>query len=259
MNYKQNKVTKFVVIAKQRSGSSWLIDLLNTNSEIRSFGEIFLDRPVKVQPWNQNTLPPIRFYEFRQSNTDQRPWVTWQYLNMINSWVGEHQAIGFKLMYSQLMRYPEILLKLILEDYKFIHLVRENHLDSLLSAKHKQQTGLYHLIGDYNVKFKRIYLNPLSIIKELEAHDKRIKQARIMLRSLPVSLTEITYELLCSNQTEILNKIADFLSINNVSFSKSNFKRIAVSSYEDKIYNYGEIKTLLLGTKFDKLLQQKNK
>ncbi|HAG84634.1 MAG TPA: hypothetical protein DCL61_26645 [Cyanobacteria bacterium UBA12227] len=254
MNYNQKKVTKFVVITKQRSGSSWLIDLLNSHEDIRAFGEIFLDRPVEVQPWNQNTLPPIRFYEFKTFNSNFRPWITWQYLNMINSWTDKYQAVGFKLMYNHLWHYPEILSKLIFDQYKFIHLIRKNPLDNLLSIQHKKQTGLPHWVGNAEVKLQKVYLNPQFLINNLERHENQIYFARMMLRCLPLPVIQITYEFLYQNCQEALKTLGFFLSINPNSFSKSNFNKIAVGSYRDKIENYEEVKELLSSTRFQSLL-----
>ena len=250
---------KFCVITTQRSGSTWLVDLLNKHAEVRAFSEIFLNKPREVKPWNANLLPPIRFYEFRRSddiNWLLRPFLTFKYLNLLNGFSEGKPLVGFKIMYNQLKRYPEVLLKLILDRYKLIHLVRTNYLDVLISAEYRMQKGRQHATTDSAME--KIRIDPSQLIAELRRREKETRFMRRFLTKLSLPLFEVTYENLKSDHNLTLNSIARFLSIGE-NFSadvNSSLKRLNRGRHFEKIINYDEIRQVLEGTDFFEMLDK---
>jgi hypothetical protein len=47
-----NGGTRFVVLSTQRSGSTWLIDILNSIEHTTAYGELFLRRKARMPPTN---------------------------------------------------------------------------------------------------------------------------------------------------------------------------------------------------------------
>lgn len=65
----KKKITKFCVITTQRSGSAWLITLLDSHPELQAFREIFINDKKKdgsPREWPDKRITP--FYEFRKHN-----------------------------------------------------------------------------------------------------------------------------------------------------------------------------------------------
>ncbi len=250
MNYQPKK---FCIFTTQRSGSTWLTELLDSHPETRTFEELFLWRD--KHRWSDPNMKT--FYDFCQQNGNYRPWIIFQYLDTLNSYPDEHEKIGFKIMYNQLAPRPEILIKLVLDKYKIIHLVRNNYLDVIISIAYQNQHQISH--SNTNLRTKKVTLDPSSILQRcIKEENKRII-AHLLLRFLPVSVIEVTYESLCINQDKVLAKISDFLDINvsNTGFS-SQLKKINQGSYQDKIENYVEVKKVLSGTRFERFLNEKN-
>jgi len=128
-----NKTSRKVcILTTQRSGSTWLSTLLDSNPQIQGFRELFIDQEFVFPDTQVST-----FSLYQRNNQGSRPGITFEYLSKLDSYLGDQEAIGFKLMYDQLLDYPELIFKFITEKYKFIHLVRENHLDMVISGKIK--------------------------------------------------------------------------------------------------------------------------
>ncbi len=243
MNQNTNK---FCIITTQRSGSTWLISLLESHPDIKAFYEIFLDR------WPGNDFL-ISFHEFKQANFGIRPEKTFRYLDQLNIYPGKHHTIGFKIMYNQLGRYPEVLAKFALDRYKIIHLIRDNHLDIAISAASMQQNKLVH--AKKIVHANPIILEPESLIKGLSRLETQLNLARLLLKIIPNPVLEIKYEELCENQNQALGSIVKFLGM---PLDAHNFvsdrQKINRGSYQQKIANYEQIVQTLTGTKFEKFL-----
>ncbi len=247
---------KFVIITTQRSGSTWLVTLLKSHPDIKMFSELF----IPPKPGERPPLPISRFYEFRADKPKtKRPFLVFEYLNNLKSSFSSQKSLGFKLMYDQIEMAPEILLKLTLDRYKFIHLVRENYLDvelSSVNAWSKEGNEIVHSTKPIK-SLQPVDLEASSLVKRLFQRESKVKYFKKLLRILPRPVLTITYKALCDNTEHILSSITDFLGLaeSNISY-QSKLKKISRGSYKDKITNYSEVRDTLLGTKFESFLDE---
>lgn len=243
---------KFVIITTQRSGSTWLVDLLQSHYSIEMFHELFIQpRPGRV--WNDERILP--FYKFRANKPKtKRPFLTFEYLNNLKSSFSIQESLGFKLMYDQIEIAPEIILKLTLDRYKFIHLVRENYLDIELSRVNAwSKEGNKIVCSTTPIKsLQPVNLEASSLVERLFLRESKIKYFKKLLRILPCPVLTITYQGLCENTDITLSSVTNFLSLaeTNISY-QSKLKKISRGSYKDKIANYAEVRDALVGTKFE--------
>jgi hypothetical protein len=246
-------VTKFCTLTFPRSGSTWFMSLLHSHPQIGTYGEQFLDRIPKLAWYNELFLPGERFCQFRDSTRWIRPWSTFRYLEtLIGNFSGEYDALGFKLMYQQLLRKPEILLKMALDRYRVIHLVRENHLDVWISGLITRKRGKAH--SKEEIDTPMVHLDPSLLLMRLKSKERVLGRARFILRILPLSVLEVTYESLRENTEETLNTVASFLSTEPYTGYESPFKKISTAPDWERIENYEEVKRVLAGTEFEGLL-----
>jgi LPS sulfotransferase NodH len=243
-------VTRFCILTSQRSGSTWLRSLLDSPPEIRCFGELFLYRPWSTWP-DSRFLP---FYEFRQKQRGLRPGITLGYLDGLSHYPGEHQAIGFKLMYNQLATFfPEILYELIRRRYKIIHMVRENQLDVLISQQRRKLTGVAHTTSAEPPVC--VHLDVSRLWWQLRLHEAMVLSARAFLRLIPLDVQEITYEQLQSSRDTTLTSISRLLGVQSDKVHyQSDMRKINTSGYRKCIANYEEVNARLCGTRFARLL-----
>jgi LPS sulfotransferase NodH len=248
----------FCILTTQRSGSTWLVSLLDSHPQIKAFSELFIGETFAHQSdeylaWSDESLS--LFYEFAKMHPEMGPFKVFQYLETLSHYSGTHHAIGFKLMYNQLAQQPEILIKLILARYKVINLIRENPLDILISKANFRRSGLPHTKEEQALK--AIELKPALLLKDLEKQDRKTKLMQTLLNLLPLQILNVTYESLCDDRQTVMNSVLNFLGVEDQTVNlQSELKKISKGRYSQKIANFEEVKMALSGTKFQRFLQE---
>ncbi len=258
MKAQDKEVTKFCLLTTPRSGSTWFLSLLNSHPQIGAFGEAFLDKPANKSAWhNQAFLPADRYCSFRQSTRSIRPWSTFQYLEwLVEEFSEGRRALGFKLMYRQMLKQIEILPKMIQDRYRIVHLVRDNYLDVLISETIMRKRGKAH--SNKEVDSQRVYLKPSSLVRVLKAKKIRVEVAKFVLRKLPLPVLEVAYKSLLQDLEATLCKTTGFLSVPSYTGYESAFKKISSAPDWERIENYEEVREALVGTAFSSLLDVKD-
>lgn len=257
MDRKEKKMTKFCVITTQRSGSNWLIQLINSHPDLKALGEIFIERKFGRKWLKDKNIVP--FYEFAKTNSGSRRLKqTFNYMELLNNYPGCHKAIGFKVMYNQIKGQPSIFLKIVLDNFKIIHLVRQNYLDIILSKKNAWGKGKKGIVWTKEkVEIEPIYLEPQSLLKEIYEIEFQQKLFKNIIRFLPNPVMLVTYESLLKERDKILDSISTFLRVKNSGITyNSSLVKISQGTYKDKIANYEEVKSTLYGTRFESFLNE---
>ncbi|HET6597169.1 MAG TPA: sulfotransferase domain-containing protein [Anaerolineales bacterium] len=243
--------TRFVILTSQRSGSTWLVSLLNQLNATTTYGELFLPRK-HVENWDADFAYP-RFEEARGQIAGMRPLKVFRYLDSIYQKRG---AVGFKLMYAHLYRYPEILIYFWTHQVQVIHLVRKNALDFVISQALKRKIQKAHqLAGTPPLEDVQIELDPKTLIRRLQIRQRKIKRGQTILRFSGLRSIEIGYEDL-QKDPSVFQSLCRFLSIDTDSvIPQSRFQKIRSKSQEQIIKNYAEVKRVLEGTHFVSYLE----
>lgn len=238
--------TRFVILTSARSGSTWLVSLLNQLRDTRSYGELFLPRK-HVENWDADFAYP-RFSEIRDQIPGIRPLQVFRYLDKVYQDSG---AVGFKLMYSQLFRYPELLLYFWVHRIRVIHLVRKNPLDLVISQALKNKIQRAHrLAGESPSENVQVELDPKTLIHRLEVKQRKIKRGQIILRLSGLRSMEIGYEDL-RKDASVFQRLCRFLAIEtDTVMPQSRFQKVRRESQGEVIRNYSEVKKVLEGTRF---------
>lgn len=245
--------SKFVVLTTNRSGSVWVMSMLNSLEHVAAQGELFLPRArVSEKRWDSDFACP-RFIETISNGLKFRPFSVFSYLNALYSTPG---TVGFKLMYKQLALYPEISAYFIKNRIRVVHLVRRNHLDVLLSYAVKAKIGQAHLLSGQSAPDDiRIELNTHNLIRQLEWLEKKQRLARKLLSWCRLPHLEIAYEDLYRDQAHF-RLIWDFLSIKpEEDMPESSLVKIRRGGHRDVISNYDEVKQVMANSKFAELLE----
>jgi LPS sulfotransferase NodH len=185
--------TKFVVLSSQRSGSTWLVSLLNQVEGARAYGELFLKRKKTgvEDHWDEDLNYP-HFPEAYARSKQIRPRAVFSFLDALFC---QPEAVGLKLMYTQLQKYPEIMAYLLVHRVRVVHLVRQNQVDVLISRAIKNKIRRAHVMsGDDLPEDIRVEINPQKFVGRLERRQKKIETARRLLRWSTLPHLEVTYE-----------------------------------------------------------------
>ena len=232
---------KFCVVSAQRSGSTWLIQLLNSHHQIKTFNaEPFLQQ----ENWFDDVFVP--YHHFKQNSTDSRFQTMFKYLDILEEYDSEpHDIIGFKIMYNQIKEYPEFLIKILLDKYRIVHLVRRNHLDVLISGSVAKQYGVYH-VKKATSGIRAVTIETASLIDRLDYFENRYRLFKSLLKIFPLPVLEVNYESLAKNKNETLKLIADFIQADSQSLTlDSKLKKVNSGSYQEKIANYEQVAAIL--------------
>ncbi len=241
---------KFVILTTQRSGSTWLVDVLDKCKDTSVYGELFL--PEKMR-WLAGSTDYPQFFEAEEGMGGRRPFSIFTYLNNLYQKQG---AIGFKLMYSNLYKYPEILAYLLWHRIQAIHLIRKNSFNVHLSSERARARGQWHITSGEQPKPIQLYLEPTDLLPHMRRLQRKTKTIQNLLRWSRLPHLEITYETLLENPAQF-KQIWDFLSLTPANNAlQSSFSKIRQANYAAEISNYDEVKKILQDSEFAALIDQ---
>jgi len=256
----------FLLLASYRSGSTWFVDVLNHVEGTAAFSELFSapekqagtqdltsDQANKTTQYLDQTIRAYPHYYQAAENRKIRPFSTFSYLD---TFYRQEGTIGFKLMYTQLARHPEIWAYCRFRGISILHLVRRNHLDVIISREMRKATRTTHRVaGAEEMKPVQVTLEPETLIKQMSSLQRNIDLARRLIKVSRVHSLEVIYEDLTRNSS-CFEPVWTFLQINpqNVEPQSQLVKLVRVG-YSESIANYDEVRKALQGTEFEHLLE----
>lgn len=244
--------SNFVVLTTNRSGSVWVMSSLNSLPGVSAQGELFLPRKRKPEKrWDSDFAIP-RYIESKSNGINLRPFSVFSYLNSLYT---NPDIVGFKLMYKQLGLYPEIFIYLIQHRIRVVHLVRNNHLDVLVSYAVKKNLGQAHLLeGQSAPENIQVDIETYDLRWQLRRLERKQNLAREILLWSRLSHIEVAYEDLLNDRSKF-KTILKFLAIDSVeNLPESSTIKIRKGNHREVIRNYDEVKQALASTRYAGLL-----
>jgi len=241
---------KFAVLTTSRTGSTWLIDLLNRGG-VEAHGELFLNQS-RLSPPLVGRADYKRFVDDYRGSRILRAWRVASYLDGLYA---PARPVGFKLMYGQLRRYPGVGIYLVTRKIHILHLLRQNLLDVVVSEELARATGASHVRADVAQEVPRVLLETTGLLQRLERRRRAVAIASRILRFSRCPFIEISYEKLLSGPTE-LQRIGAFIGVPfGVEPPTSGLYKRGSASHRDAIANYDAVRDVLAGTKYAAMLR----
>jgi LPS sulfotransferase NodH len=248
-------VTNFVVLSTQRSGSTWVVDMLESHPRVVAYSELFMHGGDGTPKWGgEKDLPYWQTYS-RGKGRLARPYWLWRYLGQAFRERPGVDAIGFKLMYSQLTRISRPLLPALwMKRVRIIHLIRRNALDVVLSKEAgAARGGRLHAREGNQVEQVRLNLDTETLLRRMTLHERAIAGARVRFKRVGLPYTEVVYEDLAADESGFAS-LFEFLGVEAAPVS-SSLQKLNPTSHEELIENYGEVRDALTETEFASLLR----
>lgn len=248
--------SRFVILATQRTGSTWLTDMLDSHPAISSHEELFLPADEDRRSWGPAYQEFFDNYYQRQV---KRQWpltrLFWgvRYLEDLYAPRTGTEAIGMKLMYSQLKQRPWLLAYMVLRRVRIVHLVRTNALDVILSGATARARSQYHALASDPVAPSTVNLPAEDLVSELESLQHSVERIRLLLRLLPAPSVEVSYEELTRDDGNAFRPVFGLLGVEPRRLS-SRFAKLNRKPKSELIANYAEVERALSGTRFESLL-----
>ncbi|MEP6909336.1 MAG: sulfotransferase domain-containing protein [Actinomycetota bacterium] len=246
-------MTRFVVLSTQRSGSTWVVDMLTSHPRVVAYSELFMHGGEGVPKWGlEQGLPYWQtFIREQRGGRVARPYLLWHYLGRVFEERPGIDAIGFKLMYSQLTRIAKPLMPALwLRRVRIVHLVRRNALEVVLSKEAGEaRRGVLHAREGQPLESVRLKLRTDDLLERMTAHERAIEGARVRFKRVGLPYHEVVYEDLVADERSGFASLFDFLGVQPAPVS-SSLQKVNATAHEELIENYGEVRAALEGTKF---------
>jgi LPS sulfotransferase NodH len=261
--------TPFVILTSGRSGSSWLMEMLNSHPAIGGYGELFSTRHKTRFPQTRAAtygdpggIPFFGAYlgDRRRVNVATVPYWGTQYLNEVFAPRVGYDAIGFRMRYGHLRaRWAKLPLSswffpyAALKRIRVVHLTR-NSLDYLISREVATASGLRHARSEEEVVNPRISLEVETLVRRLdqcEAHERLVRRsiAAFRLRAL-----ELTYEDLAADTSSAYRRSVEFLGGAPDHEPRWGMRKVIDTPRSELIENYEGVRRALSGTKYASFL-----
>ena len=159
--------TTFVVLTTQRSGSGWLVDLLDDHPSIAAYEELFKVTETTVPRHGASAVPTFEVMVGPRAFSTSRGLFLkrYEYLRGLARAHPEARAVGFKLMYDQTRDHPWLVSMLMLMRTRFVHLVRRNSLDAVLSFDIAHEHDRWHHYAGEEAPPLRVRTDTSSLVE----------------------------------------------------------------------------------------------
>jgi len=251
---------KFLIITQPRSGSSFLTSCLNSHPQIYCpRGSLFTKHNVSpIKGFKPGFLKIDRkkspYYTYRAGSfkrqIDHRFRRSKLIHEFLSAWYARHQdseAVGFKVNYSQINRYPATISWVKQNDVKIIHLVRNNLLKRHVSNEIAKTRDQHH--SREQLKPIKVYIDPKILLEDFRRRQKRFDKYQKLFDDFP--FLKVSYESMLADQNTETRKILKFLGVDREIKLTTELVKVNPDSLEELIENYEEVKQTLLNTEFE--------
>jgi LPS sulfotransferase NodH len=248
-------VTRFVLLSTQRSGSTWVVDMLNSHPRVVAYTELFIHGASTRTKWAGEKDVDFWQVVLKQAGPPRsrlkRTRLLWRYLGQVYRDRPGVDAVGFKLMYSQLRVSKPLVPALVLRRVRIVHLIRRNALDVVLSKEAGAARGSLHAPAGEEVRTVTVHLPTANLLERLAAHEQDVERAQARFRRLRLPSLEVAYEDLVRDEQRGFAEIFDFLGVGETDALSSSLQKLNPTSHAQVIENYDEVRELLTGTRFE--------
>ena len=233
---------QFVILTTERSGSTWVQLMLHSHPDILCFGEaLHLKYPTFSRPYSTDF--PLTYLGFENHSLRQKvlSWI-WpersvqEYISQLYEAGAAYRAVGFKTHYYQAEKRRGSLSVLSKTKTKFIHLIRKNALQCVVSKEISRRTKVYN--SETELEQIRLALDPAFVIRKMQERQAIVRKYRERLSK--EDCLEVYYEELFSDPESAFNPILDFLQVPPAPLSSSVVK-LNKEPLKHILLNYDEV------------------
>ena len=260
---------KHIILTNGRSGSNYLVTLLNSHPQIANYGEVLgewttLYKVNQKVKFGQSLFND--YYDYMNYVYNSKLFFYISHIYSGYSKIKKQEKINFKSYQNiKTIGVKEFSINFKKrnivnyikeqEDLFIINLCRKNSLKRLISLEAMKNTGV--ISSKKTKENKQIYLSAKNTLQQLEIFEKEKQDQFEMLESVPNNrILNIYYEDYFSEEKKhkkINKEILDFLQVKQINIS-SKHRKILDSDLSNIIKNYDEIYNLLANSPYEKYL-----
>jgi LPS sulfotransferase NodH len=205
---------RFVVLTITRSGSTWLVSILQGQPGLTAYEELFLRESARLAAkhrWLAAGSPP-RFHDVKSRFSPLPLYRLFRYLRFLDDFAKQENVYGFKLMLNRGNLLP--LLVLLLKRYRLICLVRDNVFDGAVSRLLLPRTGDAHS-RSAPTELERWHVDPAELVREMRKRRRGLALLRLIARLWPWPKTVLQYDALVRDQPAAIRAILATLDVDD--------------------------------------------
>jgi LPS sulfotransferase NodH len=222
---------RFVIVAQGRSGSTLLVDLMNSHPDIFTFGEIMAQNVIRNLRW------PRKYAEGLCS-------------------LSRKGTVGFKAIIYQIGSTQNKDPKKVLHDFhdhgwKIIYLKRSNILRHAISDIRSAKTGTFHKVEGIKVSQEgrgarqKIRIEAEELIRTMKFREDSLALEKVVLEDLPHFTVHYETDLMgADNQRDAMNRLFEFLGLPPHD-AETSFRKVTAKNIADDIENFDELREVL--------------
>lgn len=214
---------KFVIIAQPRSGTSMLVNTLNSIDGFNVYGELFIDgkRSMLMDRLNNDPHPQKVQQEMLIRSRSNNFYESGKNINQFLDDLYKKDNTGFKLLLPHLKRYDGIREYIRQKNLFKIVLYRENKLNQVISSRTNRQKG-------------KIHINPNDVSRAIK---KLIQNDRELDKFCYGKFVKKTYEEL-TNDDDVKQLDLSWMGLGMVDVPLRKYKS---KKLKDKVENYDDL------------------
>jgi hypothetical protein len=231
-----------------------MMQLLNTLPDVCAYAEVFQNLRASEHTDDARLKPPIAFIDMLEEGYQNKTGTVRAYLDRLAQISSGRPA--FKVMYDQIINRPQIIFAAVSRRYKFIHLVRRNYLEIILSRTIAERTGIFHTTSD--LVLSPIAISPGFVLRQIRNIDLQVRFFSALLKVLPSPCLTVSYESLVQDPTKQLLRMASFVGVTPPrQIDVSDHWKKGITQAPDQILsNFAEIRSVLLRSRFRYLVRE---
>ncbi|MFK7767518.1 MAG: Stf0 family sulfotransferase [Mariniblastus sp.] len=263
----------FVILFRERSGSTYLCSLLDSHKQISCRHEDFHGQYIgevddvpsreRVSNWKRRIK---KFDESFVENVSAEDAVT----HLYDTYSFQERACGFKLKFPhQFLLYPEVIREFAwVENLRVIILSRQNLLKQAVSRQNfvriYSESGRSNLFPDRNARpepLGRFELNiedAMHYVKVAQTLQAKFEQeSNQIVSKFGLDSIHVKYENLLAKRDETLKSVFEFLNVDpSLKIDAEDVQKATPDRLPDAITNYAELVKRVEGTKIAFMLDQ---
>ncbi|MCG8423417.1 MAG: hypothetical protein MJE77_36415 [Proteobacteria bacterium] len=230
--------TKFVILAQGRTGSTLLVDLMNSHPDVFTFGEIFQRDVVS------NVKHPRLFAEGLLS-------------------LSKKPCAGFKVKLRQMEVVQNQDVHATMVDFhkhgwKIIYLKRTNLVSHAISDLRSEKTGLYHSVvptkNGSGRSRPQVHIDLDELMETLKFQEWCLVKEKRALHSVPHLTMEYERDLLTEEaQRDSLSRVYGYLGLASHQ-ANTEFRKVTSRKLSDSVENFAELAEALSKTEYARFL-----
>ncbi len=225
---------RIFILAEHRSGSSWLMNTLNSHQDVSLFGELY----------NHATFNEVS--RFQHIGKEEFSGCVAYLENKLSAVANRY--VGCKILLNQLTLIADDFPDYFIDHYKnayLLFLTRENMVEAQVSVSIAHAYGIWHVHRKKSIQKRRVRIRPEELYKRLERQAFIREAVRKKLEALDVKRIFITYEELFRRKKRGIGRICDLLNITARGIKYSEEIKGNPFRLEEMIENFQEVRDYL--------------